>query len=177
MKKITILFLLISSFAQAQSLTIFSDSIKWHYRTVGPIKVNFLLIEGTEVQSGDFVVLKSKSDAVIDFSQFTYFYITIRSKATWVGGGSELRLRWFDEFGDRIGNEVDLKQNSYDFNSSNTNEWQTIRIPISQFGNLDGAVKLKLEASLFAGFPFGWYISNISLINDRGDSSTVAKAH
>src|SRR5439155_25462684 len=102
---------------------------------------------------------------LVTFFAYTDLEFTIKSKATWTN--QIIRFRWIDKTNHIVGHEVELRHGYYDFNSSDIRDCQQISIPLEDFGDLTkGAIKLRIYSTVFAGFPFGWFINDISLVNN-----------
>lgn len=116
-------------------------------------------IEASLVITGDNVTLTSASFDISDFSAFVF---RIKSKATWLAP-AKLRFAWFKS-SVLQGSWVTMGQDDYGFDSTNTDGYQHIEIPMKDFA-LAGVTDidhLQLEP-IGNGAGIGFFLDNIEL--------------
>lgn len=117
-------------------------------------------IEGTAVQNGDNIRFTTVDPLFItDYNILTF---KIRSKAVWVNT-SKIVLQWYDASVAATGLPVDVANNAFGFQSSQTSDYQTISIPLTNFGALVEPSNLLMTISTLSGATIGFYIDDIQL--------------
>lgn len=114
-------------------------------------------IEGTMVVSGNSFTATSGGGLI---SLYDALVFKILSKAGWAI--KKLSIQFFNGTSP-LGNLVSFGQSSYGFISSNTSTYQNITIPLSDFGPISSANKLRFLRSGTGSI--GFYIDDIQLMN------------
>lgn len=117
-------------------------------------------VEGTNVGNAAYITFSSPVSTV-DFSKYNFLTFQIRSKGNFATT-KKLVLTWFRAPSNATGNNVPIGSGSYGFISTMTASYQTISIPLSDFGNISTANILRITESNTSGTA-GWYIDNIQL--------------
>lgn len=121
-------------------------------------------IEGTLAQNGDNARFTTVDALTI--SEYNILTLKIRSKAPWVNT-SKITLQWYDASVTATGVSVSIANNAYSFQSSQTDSYQTISIPLSAFGALVSPTNLLMTVSTVGGATIGFYIDDIQLQNSE----------
>lgn len=118
-------------------------------------------IEGTAVANNQFITFTPvlfPSLLLLDSFEFK-----IRNKAAW-NNPSRLVFR-FQNGTTNVGNAVTLGNGAYGFVSATTGVYQNINIPLSDFGNIAAATRLRIQKS--GGGTIGFYIDQIRLVGNN----------
>jgi hypothetical protein len=128
-------------------------------------------IEGTSVANGTTISFTSATTPTMGNYQSLVF--EIKSKANW-STTKKWVLRFFNGT-TAIGNPVNFGSSSYGFVSTSTSQYQTITIPLSDFGSISTATKFVITQSNSSG-TIGWFLDNMQLQGGGGGGtpSTVA---
>ncbi len=124
-------------------------------------------VEGSLVQNGNNIVFDHVT--AIDFSSVNDLVFKIASKGSW-GNNKKLVFQWFNGVS-AVGNSIVFGQNTYGFASAVTT-YQNIDIPLSDFGNITGATKLRAQASNGSG-TYGFYLDKIELVSSNNNSGAT----
>lgn len=128
-------------------------------------------IEASTAISGNYIQLV-KPTGTLTLSDFSLLIFYVRSKGAW-GTKKGLSIFWQNS-GTNVGSAVALKQGTFNFDSSNTTDYQLIAIPISLFAVPDGAAinTLRLTVSGAGGGSIGFYmddmIAQAGVVNGTG---------
>lgn len=127
-------------------------------------------IEGTTVQNGNRIILTAST--TIDFTDLTDLTFKIQSKGNW-GNNKKLVLQWYNGT-TPLGISVIFGQSAYGFASNVTGTYQSIDIQLSDFGNITGADRLRMQASNGSG-SYGFYMDNVELVSstNTGNAGTL----
>lgn len=117
-------------------------------------------IEGTSVPNSAYIDFTAPTTP--DMSAYDVLTFQIRSKANF-STTKKLVFRWLTAPSTATGNNVVLGQGSYGFISTQTASYQTITIPLSDFGALPANVNLLRITQSNTSGTGGWYIDNIQL--------------
>jgi hypothetical protein len=120
-------------------------------------------VEGTSVANGQYITFTSITTPAIASAQNLIF--EIRSKANW-GIAKKWILRFYNGT-TAIGNSVTFGSSSYGFVSSATSQYQTITIPLADFGSISTATVFRITQSNTSG-TVGWYLDNLQLQGGQG---------
>lgn len=120
-------------------------------------------VEGSSVANGTYISFTPSSAPSMGLYQNLIF--EIRSKANW-STTKHFIIRFYNGT-TAIGNPVNFGQSSYGFSSTNTTTYQTITIPLTDFGSISTATALRITQSNSSG-TIGWYLDNIQLQSDNG---------
>lgn len=116
-------------------------------------------VEGTAVANGQFIDFTPTSfPSLLSLGDFIF---RIRSKAAW---NAPSRLTWrFYNGNVAIGNAVTIggNANPFGFVSGNVGVYQSINVPLSTFGNIAAATKLRLTKT--GAGTIGFYVDNIMM--------------
>lgn len=115
-------------------------------------------IEGTAVANNAYV--RMSNNASINPNDYTYLIFYIRSKAAW-NNNRFLRIQ-FQLAGVKKGATLTLGNGFFNFNSSNTTDYQGIVIPIASFAIPAGTLVDQLQIQ-DSGGSIGFYIDDITL--------------
>lgn len=152
---------------------IYQENTEWATATSSPGTVNLSStntpyagskdIEGTSVANGTTVTFTSTSTPTMGNYQNLVF--EIKSKANW-STTKKWVLRFFNGT-TAIGNPVNFGSSSYGFVSTSTSQYQTITIPLSDFGSISTATKFIITQSNSSG-TIGWFLDNMQLQGGGG---------
>lgn len=122
-------------------------------------------VEFTLAQNNDqYRVTKSSTIAFATYSVLTF---KIRSKATWPAN-SRVNIRVYSTL-TPLGINVALGDGIFGFNSSITNAYQTIVIPLGNFGGgISTGNNILFTISTTSGNTIGFYLDNIQLLGCEG---------
>jgi hypothetical protein len=160
---------------------IYQENTEWTTATSSPGTVNLSStntpyagskdIEGTSVANGTTISFTSATTPTMGNYQSLVF--EIKSKANW-STTKKWVLRFFNGT-TAIGNPVNFGSSSYGFVSTSTSQYQTITIPLSDFGSISTATKFVITQSNSSG-TIGWFLDNVQLQGGGGGGtpSTVA---
>ncbi len=116
-------------------------------------------VEGTNVTNATYINFVSPT--AVDWSKYNYLTFQIRSKGNF-STTKKLVFRWMSSINNSVGNNVPVGSGSYGFISTQTASYQTISIPLSDFGSISLADRLRITESNTSGTQ-GWYLDNIQL--------------
>lgn len=155
---------------------IYQENTEWTASTSNSSTVNLsstlspyagtVSIEGTNVANGTTITFVSPGGFNIGLYQNLVF--EIKSKANW-GTSKHFVFRFYNGT-TAIGSPVTFGSSSYGFLSTNTTQYQSIVIPLSDFGNVSTATKLIITQSNVG--TIGWYVDNIQLQNTGGGGTS-----
>jgi hypothetical protein len=160
---------------------IYQENTEWTTATSSPGTVNLSStntpyagskdIEGTSVANNTTISFTSATTPTMGNYQSLVF--EIKSKANW-STTKKWVLRFFNGT-TAIGNPVNFGSSSYGFVSTSTSQYQTITIPLSDFGSISTATKFVITQSNSSG-TIGWFLDNVQLQGGGGGGtpSTVA---
>jgi hypothetical protein len=160
---------------------IYQENTEWATATSSPGTVNLSStntpyagskdIEGTSVANG--TTISFTSTVTPTFGNYQDIGFEIKSKANW-STTKKWVLRFFNGT-TAIGNPVNFGSSSYGFVSTSTSQYQTITIPLSDFGSISTATKFVITQSNSSG-TIGWFLDNVQLQGGGGGGtpSTVA---
>lgn len=146
---------------------IYKENVEWATAasagTINPASTNnpyagSLDVEGTNVTNAQYITFTAPT--VPNMALYNALTFQIRSKGNF-STTKKLVFRWFVAPSNATGNNVPIGSGSYGFISTVTT-YQTITIPLSDFGNITGANILRITQSNTSGNA-GWYIDNIQL--------------
>lgn len=123
-------------------------------------------VEGTAVANNQYISFTAPSAPNMGLYENLIF--EIRSKANWT-----TTKKWIIRFYNgttAIGNAVNFGSSSYGFVSSSTAQYQTITIPLTDFGNISSATAFRITQSNTSG-TVGWYLDNVQLQGGQGGGS------
>jgi len=121
-------------------------------------------IEFTLARNGD--QLRLTKATVVNLGTYSVLVLKIRSKAAWAAT-SRLVLRWYNVL-TPLGIDVVIGNGIFGFNSSNTATYQTIVIPLSNFGSVTNPDNLLFTVSATGSNTIGLYADNIELLGCEG---------
>lgn len=149
------------------NLWVYQNNVEWTtFSSSGTIVVNStsspdsgaLDIEGTSVPNNSYLTLTSPIS--FDIGTYNTFIFRLRSKANWAKTKKWI-IRWYNGT-TALGSPVTLGSNAYGFVSTQTSTYQTIIIPLADFGTISGADNVRITQSNTSG-TIGWYLDNIQL--------------
>lgn len=118
-------------------------------------------IEGANVANGNFITLTpALFPSLILLDSFIF---KIRSKATW-NNPSRLVFQ-FQNGTTNVGNAINFGNGSYGFVSSTTGAYQNINIPLTDFGNIAAATRLRIMKT--GAGTIGFYLDNIQMVGNN----------
>jgi hypothetical protein len=120
-------------------------------------------VEGTSVANAQYITFTSITTPSIASAENLVF--EIRSKANW-GTAKKWILRFYNGT-TAIGNAINFGSSSYGFVSSATSQYQTITIPLADFGSISTATVFRITQSNTSG-TVGWYLDNLQLQGGQG---------
>lgn len=118
-------------------------------------------IEGTAVANGNFITFTPASFPSLILLDSLVF--KIRSKAAW-NNASRLVFQ-FQNGTTNVGNAVNFGNLSYGFVSSTTGAYQNINIPLTDFGNIAAATRLRIMKT--GAGTIGFYLDNIQMVGNN----------
>jgi hypothetical protein len=117
-------------------------------------------VEGTLAQNGDNIRFTTIDPLTI--SDYNVLTLKLRSKALWVNT-SRIVLQWYNSSVVATGLPVSIANNTYSFQSSQITSYQTISIPLVDFGSLVSPTNLLMTVTTLSGATIGFYIDDIQL--------------
>lgn len=122
-------------------------------------------VEGTNVANNSYIGLTAPVQPNMAF--YNALVLQIRSKGNFANN-KKLILRFLRSPSNAIGGNVIIGSGSYGFVSSMTASYQTITIPLIDFGDISTANALRITQSNTSGNQ-GWYIDDIQLQKATGN--------
>lgn len=119
-------------------------------------------IEATLARNTDFITFTDPSPPTTT-SLYTVVSFKIRSKLAF-NTTSRIDLRFYNG-ASAVGNVVSLSDGAYGFNSGQTASYQTMTIPLPQFGAIPTVTALYITVTTIGGNTIGFYIDDIQLQN------------
>lgn len=147
---------------------IYKENVEWATTasgpTINPASTNnpfagTLDVEGTNVGNAAYINFVSPSP--VDWTKYNYLTFQIRSKGNFQNS-KKIVFRFMSSINNAVGNNVPVGSGSYGFISTQTASYQTISIPLSDFGSIGTADRLRITESNTSGTA-GWYLDNIQL--------------
>lgn len=117
-------------------------------------------VEATLARNADAIRFTDPSPPTV-MSAFNILTFKLRSKAAFAAT-SRIELRWYDGV-NAIGNAIGIGDGTYGFISGQTSSYQTISIPLSQFGAVTSVTSLLITVRTTGGNTIGFYIDDIQL--------------
>lgn len=117
-------------------------------------------VEGTLARNADFMRFTDPTPPTT-MSAFNILTLKIRSKGVF-DATSRIELRWENNLV-AVGNPIGISDGTYGFISGQTSTYQTISIPLSQFGALTTVTSLIMIVRTSNGNTIGFYIDDIQL--------------
>ena len=121
-------------------------------------------IEFTLARNND--QLRITKATVVSLGTYSVLVLKIRSKAAWAAT-SRLVLRWYNGL-TPLGIDVVIGNGIFGFNSSNAADYQTIVIPLTNFGSVTNPDNLLFTVSTTSNNTIGLYADNIELLGCDG---------
>lgn len=117
-------------------------------------------VEATLARNADFIRFTDPTPPTT-MSAFNILTLKLRSKAVF-DATSRIELRWYSGV-TAVGSPIGISDGTYGFISAQTSSYQTISIPLSQFGSLTTVTSLLLTIRTSNGNTIGFYIDDIQL--------------
>lgn len=145
-----------------------SSGVGWTIGSTNNPKTGTKSIEGTNVAKGAYAQGQSASD--FDPNTFDTLVFYIRSKAQWATNRA-LKFQFYED-GAARGRAVTLSDGTFGFDSSITNAYQLVVIPIPQFAVVQGAALNQLRITDTNG-TIGFYLDDLILQKGLPDSLAI----
>lgn len=128
-------------------------------------------VEFTLAQNGD--QLRLTKGTAITTSTYSVMVLKLRSKAVWAST-SRITLQFYNVL-TPLGVPVVVGDNTpYGFNSSNAATYQTVAIPLGNFGSTTGATNVLLQVVTTGGNTIGFYLDDWELLGCNGTPPVIS---
>jgi len=121
-------------------------------------------VEGTLARNNDQIRFTKSTSVTL--STYSVLALKIRSKAAWAAT-SRIQVQFFSNL-TQLGIPVVIGNGIFGFNSSNAATYQTIVIPLSNFGSVTSPNNILFTVLATGSNTIGFYIDNIELLGCEG---------